>query len=76
MDNGEAEELGKFRRLIDGADLARLVPIIATSLDEMIVILRRVEPGNYGVEVAAALAAELHKRNQPLATYAPTVGNA
>lgn len=76
MGNAEAEELGRFRRSIDGIELEKLAPVIATTLDEMILLLRRIDPGNYGVEVAAALAAELHKRNGPPLVLAPTVGNA
>lgn len=76
MDNAEAEELGELRRKIRAASLEQLTDLIATSLDNLIDIVRKTAGSNLGTEVAAALAAELHRRNQPRLVWAPTVGNA
>ena len=65
MDSGEAKELGEFARIIARADLARLLPIIALTLDDCIDVLRRTAPPSTMIEMAAALAAELHKRQPP-----------
>jgi len=65
MEPGEAEELGEFARVIARADLARLLPIIALTLDDCIDVLRRTAPPSTMIEMVAALAAELHKRHPP-----------
>jgi hypothetical protein len=78
MDPGEAEELGRFRKAIELAELADLAPIIALTLDHCIDALRRVGGSNLGTEQAAALAAELHKRHARPddVARAPMVGTA
>jgi hypothetical protein len=76
MDNAEAEILGRFRANVAGASLERLAPIVASSLDDLIQLARLVDRSNLGVEMAAALSAELHKRFAPHGPVAPVVGNA
>ena len=76
MVNDEAEELGKFRRLIDGAELRDLAPLIMVTLDECVDILRRAVGSTLAIETAAALSAELHKRHTRAAARSPMVGNA
>ena len=77
MDNAEAEELGEFRRLIERASLDQLAPLIIVSLDGLIDALREFMPSGVAIETAAALSAELHKRQkrEPVA-WAAVVGNA
>lgn len=77
MDNDEAEELGRFRRLIATADLSKLSPMIASVLDDYVDLVRGLGRGrsNTSVEMAAALSAELHKRNGAAPVRA-TTGNA
>lgn len=78
MDNDEAEELGKLRRKLEGLALGDLTRIAASTLDELIDVCRQLGPGNIGLETAAAVSAELHKRNQPTPplAWAAVVGNA
>lgn len=76
MGSDEANELGRFRRNIAGLPLADLAPVIALSLDELIDTLRRLGGGNLGIEMAAALAAELHKRAAAPVLRAARVGSA
>lgn len=75
MVNGEAEELGRFRARIERAELPDLTPIIASLLDDYVDLIRGLGRGrsNTSVEMAAAMSAELHKRN--LTTRAAQVGN-
>ncbi len=74
MDSDEVKELGRFRlRLLDATD-AQLRALVGTTIDELIDLVRAVSPGNYGVEMAAALSAELHRRTQ--VQRAPMVGTA
>ncbi len=74
MDSDEVKELGRFRlRLLDATD-AQLRALVGTSIDELIDLVRAVSPGHYGVEMAAALSAELHRRTQ--VQRAPMVGTA
>jgi hypothetical protein len=75
MDNGEADELGRFRRFLASAQLAELAIVMAGSLDACIDLIRKLGASNVGVEMAAALSAELHKRNAPPTVRAP-MGNA
>ena len=79
MDNAAAEELGLFRARIAQAHLRELLPIITTVLDDCIDILRVLPgPTSPAVEMLAALAAELHRRNTSIvpAGAASLVGNA
>lgn len=77
MANGEAEELGKFRRNIESAELLDLVPVIAAALDELIDVVRALGAGRHvGVELAAALSAELHRRNVAMRATPTMVGTA
>lgn len=77
MASVEAEELGKFRRNIERAELPELAAIVAVTLDELIDLIRRLGVGrDIGVEMAAALSAELHKRNPSIARRSPMVGTA
>lgn len=73
MDNAEAEELVRFRRSLLTATDSQIRALVGTTIDELIDLVRAVAPGNYGVEMAAALSAELHRRSQ--AQRAPMVGN-
>lgn len=78
MTKTEAEELAQFRRLIGEATLAQLEPLILTSLDGLIDLIRTCAPPSVAIETAAAISAELHRRRrsaEPRA-WAPTVGNA
>jgi hypothetical protein len=74
MDSDEASELARFRRNLMNASESELRAIVGTTLDEIIDLARAVAPGNYGVEMAAALSAELHRRGQ--VQRAPMVGTA
>ena len=74
MDRAEAEELARFRRNLMTASDAQLRALTGTTIDELIDLVRAVAPGNYGVEMAAALSAELHRRGQ--SQRAPMVGTA
>lgn len=65
MDNGEADELGEFARILARAELIDLAPIIALTLDDCVELLRRIAPPSLLTEQIAALAAELHKRRPP-----------
>jgi len=76
MDNDEAEELGRFRRAIANATADQLAPILLATLDELINVVRGLPASGTGVEMAAALSAELHKRASAARVYAPVVGNA
>lgn len=77
MDAAEAKELGLLRQKIEVATLEELADLIATALDNLIDIVRKRGGSNLGTEVAAALAAELHKRKPgPPFVRAPTVGHA
>jgi len=76
MDNDEAEILGRFRANLARASLEQLAPIVASSLDDLIQLARLIDRSNLGVEMAAAVAAELHKRFLPHTPVAPVVGNA
>jgi hypothetical protein len=72
----EAEELARFARNLARSELADLVPVIATTLDELIDSFRSMGGGGVGVELAAAVSAELHKRNATIAQRSPMVGTA
>lgn len=77
MDTDEANELGRFRRLLDGAPLEKLLPIIASVLDECLDVLRELPaPSTLAVEMGAAVSAELHKRHVAPTLRARTSGNA
>jgi len=77
MGNAEAEELGKFRRNIERAELIDLGPVIANTLDELIDVVRSLGAGRHvGVEMAAALSAELHRRAAFMRTTPTMVGTA
>ena len=75
MGDAEAKELGKFARTLARAELRDLLPIIASTLDDCVDLLRRTVPPALLIEMVAALSAELHKRNTP-AVRAVLVGNA
>jgi hypothetical protein len=74
MADGEAEELGKFRRNLECADEQHLGLITMTVLDECIDVIRRLCGGSAEIELAAAVSAELHKR--AVAERSPRVGTA
>jgi len=77
MGSDEAEELGKFRRNIERAEMLDLGPVIANVLDELIDVVRSVGAGRHvGVELAAALSAELHRRNAAMRATPTMVGSA
>jgi hypothetical protein len=77
MTPAEVEELVAFTKTIAQATLEQLTPIIIISLDGMIDALRMAAPRAPALEIAAALSAELHKRQQrPPVAWAPIVGNA
>lgn len=73
----EAEQLGRFRRLLESATLETLVPIIASVLDDCVDVLRELpSPSPLPVEMAAAVSAELHRRHTVPTLRAPTIGTA
>lgn len=78
LTDDEAAAVGAFRRFLDRASLAELSTVAATTLDSLIEVLRGIDRGGTGVEMAAALAAELHKRWPPaiMAIPATRAGNA
>jgi hypothetical protein len=77
MDSGGPEELARLRRNLLAASADQLEAITIATLDEMIDLVRAFARGNPGVEAAAAVSAELHRRRQSnRPTYAATVGNA
>lgn len=79
MGNDEAEELGRFRRNLEGIDDRALLAIVAGVVDDAVGLLRAVPGGaRLPIEMAAAVAAELHRRTQPTpaAVRAPKVGHA
>lgn len=73
-DAADQIELARFRRNLLDASEAQLRALVSTTIDELIDLLRAVAPGNYGVEMAAALSAELHRRSH--VQRAPMVGSA
>ena len=76
MDNDEAEILGRFRANLARATFEQLGPIVASSLDDLIGLARLVDGSNVGIEMAAAVSAELHRRFRRPSPVAPLVGNA
>lgn len=79
MASGAADELGKFRRNLERASSDALMAVVGTTLDELIDLLRALGVGSeMGIEMAAALSAELHKRNAAatVAQRSPMVGSA
>jgi hypothetical protein len=74
----EAEELGRFRRRLAEADLEEFFPVIAGVIDESVDLLRGHFGSSFGIEMLAAVAAELHRRADIIQTppRIRTVGNA
>ena len=77
MDSGEAETVARLRKSLERATDGQLTAIATATLDELIDLVRQLVGSHVGVETAAAVSAELHKRralgDRP--TYAPVVGN-
>lgn len=88
LTDAEARTLGAFRNFCERADVDQLLHVVTSTLDAAVDALRAYSAGNIGTEMAAALAAELHKRGYlplpdpgeppppPPPQRSPLVGNA
>lgn len=73
----DAEELATLARNLAVATDDQIRRMSAVAIDDLIDLVRSIAGTSFGVEAAAAIAAELHKRNNAAPTLrAPTVGNA
>lgn len=72
----DAEELATLARNLAVATDDQIRRLSATAIDDLIDLVRGIAGSSFGVEAAAAIAAELHKRNQaqPIVP-SPVVGN-